>query len=154
MFGKLLIVAAGLLLGGAAVAEEVSAPSGRYQIAPDGDGFVRLDTETGTLSHCDRSDGVWRCIVVSEERTEVDRRLLALESEVAALKETLAEIDQRLATIQEGDVAMAPPSPPKEELLEEEEREFDEALSFAERMMQRFFDMIRELKDEESSQKI
>lgn len=154
MFGKLVILAAGLLLGGAAVAEELPAQSGRFQIAPDGDGFVRLDTETGTLSHCSRSEGVWRCIVVSEERTEVDSRLLVLESEVAALKETLAEIDMRLATIQEDEVAMAPTAPLREKLLEEEEREFDEALSFAERMMQRFFDMIRDLKDEESSQKI
>jgi hypothetical protein len=154
MFGKLLIVAAGLLLGGAAVAQEPPAQSGRFQIAPDGDGFVRLDTETGTLSHCNRSEGVWRCIVVSEERTEVDRRLLALESEVAALKEALEEIDKPLATVQEDDVVVASPSPPREELLDEEEREFDEALSFAERMMRRFFDMIRELKDEESSQKI
>jgi hypothetical protein len=37
---------------------------------------------------------------------------------------------------------------------EEEEREFDEALSFAEQMMQRFFDMIRELKNEEPPEQI
>lgn len=146
-----LLIAGGLLLSCSAMAENAGSAPGRYQIAPDGDGFIRLDTETGALAHCDRSDGVWRCAVVTEDSSDVNRRILALEEELAALRGDLAELAEHLAAIEEGEVETPETS---EDLAERQEKEFDEALSFAERMMRRFFDMVRELKNEEPPQQI
>lgn len=148
MIRATLFVAFGLLLGHSAVAEDAGA--GRYQIAPDGDGFVRLDTETGALAHCDRSDGVWRCAVVAEDRSAVDRRIVELQEELAALRGDLTALSERLAALEEGEEE----APATSDNLAESEKEFDEALSFAERMMRRFFDMVRELKNEEPPQQI
>jgi hypothetical protein len=149
MIRAILLVAGGMLLSWTAAAED--AGLGRYQIAPDGDGFVRLDTETGALAHCDRSDGVWRCAVVVEDRSEVDRRILALQEELSALRADVDDLRERLAEFEAGEEAQPGTS---DETSEEEEKEFDEALSFAERMMRRFFDMIRELKNEAPPQQI
>jgi hypothetical protein len=151
MIRAILLVAGGLLISWPAVAEDVGAGSGRYQIAPDGDGFIRLDTETGDLAHCDRSDGVWRCAVVDEDRSNVDRRILALQEELAVLRADLEDLGERLALIEEDEAA---PPATSDELAEKQEKEFDEALSFAERMIRRFFDMVRELKNEEPPQQI
>lgn len=152
MTRAILLVAAGLLLlGSSAVAGEAGPRPGRYQISPDGDGFIRLDTETGTLAHCDKSDGVWRCAAVVEDRSEVERRILALQEELAALRSDIEELGGRLDVLEEG--RGAPPAT-RDKMSGEEEKKFDEALSFAERMMRRFFDMIRELKNEAPKQQI
>lgn len=152
---SILILAGALLLAGSALAEDAVSTAGRYQIAPDGDGFVRLDTETGALTHCDKSAGVWRCRTIAEERSDLDRRIIALGEDVSSLRSAIGGLAERLGAIEEGLVSpdetpptAAIPSP------EAREREFDEALSFAERMMRRFFDMIRELKNEEPPQQI
>lgn len=154
MIGKIVLLAGSLFLCGAVVAEETAPTSGRFQIAPDGDGFIRLDTETGALAHCGKSEGVWRCSVVVEDRSNIDNRILALEEELAALRTNLEDMGDRLAAI-EGDGSVAAPAPPTpRDRLSEEDEELDKAFSFAERMMQRFFDMIRELKNEEIPQQI
>jgi hypothetical protein len=145
-----VLVVAGAVLGAVpSLAEEAPPSAGRYQIAPDEDGFVRLDTETGAMSHCVKRDGAWRCDVLAEDRSASDARIESLVREVEALTKKVEGLAARLATIEaarSGDAptAGAPPSDP----------ELDRALSFAERLMQRFFDMVRQLKTEESGQKI
>ena len=44
------------------------------------DGFVRLDTQTGAVSHCGRREGVWFCEKLIEDETALDRRI----AEIAA----------------------------------------------------------------------
>lgn len=155
MVRVILFLAGGLLLGWPAVAEEAAPGPGRYQFAPDGDGFVRLDTETGAIAHCGRSEGRWRCDVAADG-PEFDHRIVALQQELAALEAELEDLRERLAVLEDDRDATeaAPPVTRDKPSEEEEERQFDEALSFAERMMQRFFDMIRELKDEEPPEQI
>ena len=153
MLRSLLVLVGGYLVLGPALAQQAGSDHGRYQIAPDGDGFVRLDTETGALSHCERSDGVWQCAVVVEDRVEIDRRIAALQEEMASLKANLEELGNRLTALEDG-LDQPERSPPGDGLSAQQEQELDEALSFAERMMQRFFDMIRELKNEQSPQQI
>jgi hypothetical protein len=151
MIRAILFLAGGLLLGWPAVAEETAPGPGRYQFAPDGDGFVRLDTETGDVANCGNFDGVWRCDAVEADDPEFDQRIVALKQQMAALRAELNDLGERLAAL-ENDGDTTDEAPPVSE--EEEEREFDEALSFAEQMMQRFFDMIRELKNEEPPEQI
>ena len=133
-----------------AAGQDTSAPSGRYQIAPDEDGFVRLDTRTGAMTHCGKREGAWRCDVLAEERSDLEQRLDALAGKVDALSTEVARLADRLAAVEaEPGAAPSPdaqlPAAPSPDAREED---FDEALSFAERLMRRFFELVRELKSE------
>jgi hypothetical protein len=71
---------------------------GRYQLERAGDGFVRLDRETGAVSFCAAgSDGTWRCSAMSgsappdgpvqppiaERLDSIEQRLTRLEKQTA-----------------------------------------------------------------------
>jgi hypothetical protein len=43
--------------------------NGRYSFNPVADGVLRLDTRTGQVSQCSRSDAGWACKVVPDERS-------------------------------------------------------------------------------------
>lgn len=148
-----VLVVAGAVLGAIALMAQAPAPSaGRYEIAPDENGFVRLDTETGAMSHCVKRGDAWHCDVLAEDRTEADARLESLQRELETLTKTVDALAARVATLEAGrsggskdePAAGAAPTDP----------EIDRALSFAERLMQRFFDMVREFKAEEQGQRI
>ena len=53
--------------------------NGRYSFSAVADGVLRLDTRTGQISQCSRSDAGWACKVVADERS-------ALETEIARLQ--------------------------------------------------------------------
>jgi hypothetical protein len=151
MHRPILFLAIVALFATPGLAEDAASPSsGRYQIAPDEDGFVRLDTRTGAMTHCGKQEGAWRCDVLAEERSDLVQRLDALAAEVGTLSAEVARLTGRLAAV-EARPGAAPlpdarlPAAPSPDVRE---KEFDEALSFAERLMRRFFDMVRELKSE------
>ena len=143
---KRLVLAVLILvpIAGAACAEGPPAPAGRYQIAPDKDGFVRLDTETGALSHCMKGEGTWRCDTIAEDDSALAARLDGLVGEIGALGTKLDGLTKRVEAVESG-LAAAPAAFPKDE-------EIDRALTFAERLMQRFFEMVRRLKSEEAAE--
>jgi hypothetical protein len=53
--------------------------NGRYSFSSVADGVLRLDTRTGQVSQCSRSDAGWVCKAVPDERS-------ALETEIARLQ--------------------------------------------------------------------
>jgi hypothetical protein len=142
-----LILAGVLFLATPALAEDASpagvANAGRYAIQSGDDGFVRLDTETGAVSHCKRSGGTWHCDALAEDRAGLEKQVATLSAEVKTLGAEISRLKNEIATLK----AAAPKT--ETSLTPEEEREFDKAMSFAERLMKRFFEMVRDLKGEE-----
>jgi hypothetical protein len=66
---------------------------GRYTLMPMNGGFVRLDTQTGVVSHCaDRGDG-WACYALPEEHIALDKEIGRLQAENEKLKAQLAARD-------------------------------------------------------------
>ncbi|MCX5580310.1 hypothetical protein [Kaistia terrae] len=127
-----------------------SARTGRYTMVPAEGGFVRLDTETGTVSHCRRGDAttgsVWTCAAIPENvlsrpdpAVALSDKVDALSREVAALRSRLDDVDGRMKTR-----AVAPPTG---------DPELDRALNFSEELMSRFFGMVREMKREADDNK-
>jgi len=136
-----LILAGALLLAMPAFAEDATPGAGRYAIQPSDDGFVRLDTESGAVSHCTRTDGVWRCEAIADDKAAL---VEALSAEVEALTAELGRLRTELA-----DLKGIETDKPRTELSPEDEKDFDRAMGFAERLMKRFFEMVRDLKGEE-----
>jgi len=126
-----------------------AARPGRYTMVPAEGGFVRLDTETGTVSHCRRGDAasgsVWTCAAIPEDvlsrpdpAVALGAKVTELEREVADLRARLEDVEGRASTR-----AVAPTGDP----------ELDKALNFSEELMSRFFGMVREMKREADDSK-
>ncbi len=126
------LASAGLLAASALAADTAPAP-GRYAIGPSADGFVRLDTASGAVSHCVQTNGVWRCEPMAGDDGALRSRLDALAAEVKRLTAAVAALDARVATI--GPVATP--------IAEEEQ---PTRTGFARQAVGRFLDMIRRLK--------
>jgi len=131
----IVMAIAGLTAAAAAAAGEE--PPGRFALKPSADGFIRLDTRTGAASHCGRRDGVWRCEPFAEESAAVEARLARLEAEIAALRAAVAALTVRLDTAAVSAVEAAPV---------EAGSKSDQTPGFTERLMQRFFALVREMK--------
>jgi hypothetical protein len=122
------VILAGLVLTGTAVGDEIK-PGGRYAVQPSDDGFVRLDTQTGAVSHCGRREGVWFCDKLVEDQTALEKRV----EELAARLDVLAGKVDALAA---GPPAVAQPAPAP----------VVERTDFTTRLMHRFYALIRRMK--------
>ena len=104
---RAIVLAAALLLP-AVVASGAVTPSGRYSIEMQADGFIRLDTQTGNISHCSNRAGVWFCDIVSENRALLDQRLDALAAKVDAIAAEVAALKARPGAVAQPAIAPRP----------------------------------------------
>lgn len=128
---RIALLAALVLAAGPALAEE---PAGRYSVLPSSDGFIRVDTATGAVSHCGKRDGAWYCDVLIEDRGLIERRLDALTSQIAALSGQIATLAARMAEAKPA----APQVPPPPATASEG--------GFTDTLMHRLFVLVRGLK--------
>lgn len=119
--------------------------AGRYTMVPAEGGFVRLDTETGTVSHCRRGEAsggsVWTCAAIPEDVLSRPDPVVAMSGKVDDLEREVADLRDRLDDL-EGRLAAPTSAPPSGD------PELDRALNFSEELMSRFFGMVREMKRE------
>lgn len=111
------------------------AAEGRYVLKDVEGGFIRLDTETGAVSHCGLRNETWRCEPVADAQA-------ALQDEINRLAEENAALEQRLAELEQGE----PGTGPRVELPSEED--IDRIFGVFERFMQRFIDFARSLNED------
>jgi hypothetical protein len=107
------------------------ARDGRYAMTPAGDGFVRLDTRTGALSHCRLADGALQCRAGADERA-------ALQAEIDRLAGENADLRAKLAA-----AGAASPGARLREALPSQE-EMDRAMGWMESFMRRMMRLMRE----------
>lgn len=122
-----------VMLAGSALAADTAPAPGRYAIGPSADGFVRLDTTSGAVSHCVQAEGVWRCEPLAANDGALKSRLDALAAEVKRLTAAVAALDARVAGIA--------PVPTQAVVDETPSRS-----GFARQAVGRFLDMVRRLK--------
>jgi hypothetical protein len=114
--------------------------AGRFTLKEAGQNtFVRLDTLTGSVSHCSSEAGEWSCKSVRDDRA-------ALHEEIAELKKENAELKQRLAKGKdiEPDARLTLPS----------EAEIDRWLALVEKYFERFLSLIRRLEQKQDGEPI
>jgi hypothetical protein len=71
-----------------------SEKGGRYTLAPMSGGFLRLDTQTGVVSHCADKGSGWTCYALpEEEHGALDKEIGRLRAENKQLRAQLAARD-------------------------------------------------------------
>jgi hypothetical protein len=103
--------------------------NGRYSFNPVADGVLRLDSHTGQVSQCSRSDAGWACKVVPDERSALETEIARLQGENATLKKEL--------------LGHGLPSPREPELKLPSDAEVDKVISFLEKVWRRLIEMGR-----------
>jgi hypothetical protein len=142
-----------LWAGGALAQAQGSAPPapGRYAIVPAGDGFVRLDTQTGLVSQCERRDGQFMCQPALESSGEVfstlagfGQRLDAMKDEVSRLSSEAAALKAKVEEVDRTTLKLP------EKLSPEEQAEVDRSSSVTDQMLRRLFTLVAAMKRAES----
>jgi len=103
----------------------------RYQMERSGDGFVRLDTQTGEMAFCEEVSGRITCRP-TQQGAESTPAAPALEARIAELEKRIAALESRPGAVQ---------SVPTEQ-------EFEQTLTFMERFFRRFIGIVKEFEDE------
>ena len=131
-----LVFPCGLLCGALSLAPptpaENQAPAagepGRYTMTPTEGGFLRLDTQAGSV-FCTVKDGLSLCRASADEKA-------APEAEVSRLRRENAELRSKLSD--------APSAQPKGSSGMPSEEEFERTLSFTERFLRRMMKVLHE----------
>ena len=108
----------------------------RYRLERTDEGFVRIDTATGSTSLCREHDGQLVCRMAVEERDAYDGSIEALQERVDALED-------RIAALEDGTSAAELP----------DEQEFEQTLSYMERFFRRFMGIVKDLEKDMESEK-
>ncbi len=74
------------ILSGPSAANAADAP-GSYTMTPTDDGALRLDTRTGAVSACSRTEDGWECRAVVDDRQELQKQLDRLARQNERLKQ-------------------------------------------------------------------
>lgn len=106
--------------------------SGRYAMREVADGLLRLDTQTGSVSHCRKLNTAWTCEAVADDR-------IALQDEITRLQNENDELRRKLGENRKQSSKPDSALPTDEDL--------DKVMGFMERFMRRFFDFAKSLRD-------
>lgn len=115
----------GLMTLGAAAQE------GRFQLERSGDGFLRLDRQTGEISRCADQDGKVSCQTAEDERAGLMMEIERLDGAIRALEERIAALEAERAPAASGNLP--------------NEQEFEQSLGLMERFIRRFYGVIQDL---------
>ena len=130
--GFVLIAIAVISAHGAAAEDE----SGRYTMQQTDDGIVRLDTETGAMSLCKRSDGRWSCESMEDSQRALMRENDRLKAENRALKAQMEDMDQLLGLGEDGQ-SDSPSTPKSHTYKLPSEQDVDKAFDYLEAMLEK-----------------
>ena len=132
-----------LLIAGVAVCQANEAdrptapPNGRFAMAPVDGGFLRMDTDTGTVSLCAKKAGAWSCETVPDDYKTMQKDADRLTQENATLRRELSELRR------EGSATAKSPAPSSDRKLElPSEEEIDKAIGQFEKYVKKFKDLI------------
>src|SRR5262249_514978 len=145
---RLFAVALTLTLGAAAAPSAQTATpeseNGPYSLNSLAGGVVRLDTRTGQVSQCSRSDAGWACKVVPDERSALETEIVRLQGENATMKKELFSRGLPVPGVS----APSGAKPGEGELKLPSDAEVDKVVAFLEKVWRRLIEMGKNVQKE------
>ncbi len=140
------VVLAVALAGSTAAVGQTVERQGRFSLSPaEGGGFVRLDTQTGSMSLCQRREGDWSCRDMQDDGGNLRQENERLARENRELKDELKRLE---------DFVVGEDGPSGKERRAERpggafplpsEQDVDKAFDYFDRMLKKFRDKLKEL---------
>jgi hypothetical protein len=142
-----------LLMMLAAPQSQAGDAPGRYSLTPVGGSLLRLDSATGAMSICAPKDGGFVCEAVADDalamKHEIDR--LAEENEAMRLK--VLNLQAALSAAKAESDRATPPATPNAG-IQVPALDLDKVAELASRILERFEDMVRSLKQDEAAKEL
>lgn len=140
-----MLAVASLACGGAV--EAAGERAARYSMSPaEGGGFVRLDSESGQMALCQRQGSDWSCREIVEPERGLNSEIERLREENKRLKGEIRQMEDILLSEKRG--GMNGKSP---EFKLPTEQDLDSALSYAQRMLRKFREKMKEFEADTGS---
>jgi hypothetical protein len=106
----------------------------RYQLNREGDSFVRLDRKTGAMSVCKLKGENLVCRMAADDRD-------ALQDEIGDLQDRIARLENKDRSGRKSEGEDEDSGYPLDE-------EFEQAMEYSSKVIRRFFDVMKELRDD------
>ncbi len=104
----------------------------RFVLERSGDGFVRMDRQTGEMSYCAVEAGALACRPAAPTVTG------SRDIEIARLQEAIAALDRRIVALENSLVSRLESTLPTEQ-------QFEQTMSYVERFLRGFMGIVREM---------
>ncbi len=155
-FASMLVAASLSLICETGVAQHADR-AGRFAMQVVEGGFIRLDTQTGTMSFCRKEGSEWRCELAQDDARKAIEEIAALKQRNAALESELAAALAGKGT--SGSAKNLPDlgpqadgngaGPDKPGLKLPSEQDVDQAVGYFERLVRKFQDVLKRLEKEQ-----
>lgn len=133
-----------LLLATSALADD-----GRFSIKPAGDGFIKLDTQTGALTHCRQLEANWTCKILNDQTGDLSASAeqvledaAKIKQENKALRARVSQLEEKLAKLEKEPGQVKLPS----------DQDVEKIMGFFERLMERFLEFAKKVQDQPGEQ--
>lgn len=143
------------------VAGNAALPASRFELKAQGDGFIRLDRQTGDVSYCSVAGDALDCRLAGNEPEAWQQQLSGLQDRIKVLEDrsgamaptggvTSTKRQDRVGAAVPAQPVQPPEADPGSEGLANDDagRQLDQAAAVAQRAMRKFFEVVKQMKQD------
>ena len=120
----------------------------RYQMRRDGEGIIRLDRKTGSVSRCQTRGASLVCRLAADERAILEEEIASLQAQIDALKSSRSKVGDDEGGLQKNEPGNRENPETKNGIDQADEKELNRVMDYSTAILRRFFTVMKELRKE------